>query len=229
MGKGVAIPWWKKSLSYFKEIILEESSSMHNPSLYVILHQGRFQLCTEEAIYSYDDKYDNFKIIFDKINFNKLPGNRILVLGLGLASIPYMLEHNFKKDFNYTGVEIDEEIVYLCSKYTMPRLSSNIEIMTIDAISYLLSTEQKFDMICLDVFDSEVIPTEILSTDFLNLCKLRLAQNGLLLMNHLNHTQQDYIDHTRYFAKVFEPSFPSAGSIPVKGNVILVNDLGYIH
>ena len=50
-------PLWKRWLSYFKEVTLEETGSEYNEVLEVLLVQGRHQLATEDAIYSYDDKY----------------------------------------------------------------------------------------------------------------------------------------------------------------------------
>ena len=56
------IKWWQKLLSYIKPINIVQTSSDYNDYLELNLVNGRYQLCTEEAIYSYADKYDNFKL-----------------------------------------------------------------------------------------------------------------------------------------------------------------------
>jgi len=88
---------WQKILSYFIDLSLEKSSSPYNPYLEVLLVKGRNQLITKNAIYSFDDKYENFYTSFNKIAWQKLKAKNALILGLGLGSVIYMLENNFKK------------------------------------------------------------------------------------------------------------------------------------
>ena len=88
--------WW----SYISEVHIESTSSEYNESLHVLLKNGRYQLCTPNAVYSYADKYDNFKDCFKQLNLNHKSLQNILLLGFGLGSIPYMLEKKFHKDFS---------------------------------------------------------------------------------------------------------------------------------
>ena len=81
------------------------------------------------------------------MNLDKYPIQNVLVLGLGLGSIPLMLEKNFGKKYNYTAVEIDESVIYLASKYALPKLESNIQIICADAFAYVRQTEQKLSLI----------------------------------------------------------------------------------
>ena len=90
-------PFWKKILSYFFEFHIESAPSEINPHLYVSLNRGRYQLSTANAIYSFEDLYDNFFDAFKKVNLDQYPIKNVLVLGLGLGSIPLMLEKNLKK------------------------------------------------------------------------------------------------------------------------------------
>ena len=115
-------PLIKRILSYIKDIPIVSTSSEYNEILDLYLVKGRYQLCTENAIYSYGDKYDNFANAFKQIDLDKV--NDVLILGLGLASIPYILETIHQKAFNYTGVEIDDEVIYLASKYVIDDLKS---------------------------------------------------------------------------------------------------------
>ena len=48
-------PRWKQWLSYLFEMHIESAASEYNPHLYVSMKQGRYQLCTANAIYSYED------------------------------------------------------------------------------------------------------------------------------------------------------------------------------
>ena len=91
-------PLWKRILSYEYEVHIESATSIYNDELNVLLVKGQYQLVTPEAIYSYGNRYDNFFKAFEQIDLNKEAIESVLLLGLGLGSIPFMLENYFKKN-----------------------------------------------------------------------------------------------------------------------------------
>ena len=94
------LDWFKKYWSYISPVHLESIQGLENQTLSVYMSNGRYQLTTENAIYSYDDLYANFSLAFEKLDWKQFPEkSHVLVLGLGLGSIPYMLEKKFKKKF----------------------------------------------------------------------------------------------------------------------------------
>ena len=105
------IPAWKKWLSYLFELHVESASSDYNPHMYVSIYKGRYQLSTDNAIYSFGDLYTNFSNTFDLYNWSDYASKEVLLLGLGLGSIPLMLEQKYQKKCHYTAVDIDEEVV----------------------------------------------------------------------------------------------------------------------
>ncbi|MBL0084938.1 MAG: hypothetical protein IPP37_21995 [Saprospiraceae bacterium] len=167
-------PFYKNWLSYFTEVPIVSTGSDYNEVLDLFLVKGRYQLCTEKAIYSYGDKYDNFANAFRQIDLEGV--NDVLVLGLGLASIPYILEKIHHKNFVYTGVEIDEEVVYLASKYVLDELKSEVHVYTTDAYTFLCMNESRYDLICMDVFVDDLIPEELESLDFTEMLRDTLPQ-----------------------------------------------------
>ncbi|MBL7829964.1 MAG: fused MFS/spermidine synthase [Saprospiraceae bacterium] len=218
----IAIPSWKKYFSYIFPIKIESSSSVYNPLLVVNLTKGRLQLLTENAIYSYDDLYDNFDAAFSQLNISDV--KEVLVLGLGLGSIPYLLEKKYRLQTNITAIEIDEEIIHLASKYSLHRLNNHIDCVCADAEIFLESTDEKFDLICMDVFEDESIPSQFLSSDFLEMIRERLNPNGIFLFNHLATTGADKDIAKKYFVDVFTKSFRNASIIPTNHNFILLQD-----
>lgn len=217
------IPRWKYWLSYLVEIPLEKISSELNPYLQVSLKEGKFQLTTEKAIYSYDEAYDNFSHSFEKIY---LPPNHadILILGLGLGSIPIILEKLFKKEYQFIGIDIDAAIIELFSKYTLPRLKSPVELITADAFHYMMQNNRNYPLICMDVFRSDVIPETFTSVEFLTKLRDGLTPDGILLFNCLALTKKDKKITREFLEGPFMEVFPSAGYIKVLGNWILLND-----
>jgi len=220
-------PHWKKVLSYFKEVSLEKTSSLSNPYLEVLLVKGRHQLVTRDAIYSFDDKYENFNQAFKKIDWDRLNGNRVLVLGLGLGSVILLLEKFFNKQFEYTAVEVDSEICRLCNTYTLQNIDSYVEVVPAEAMRFLATHNEQYDMIIMDIFQSAQIPQKFQSVQFLQLLKTKLSNNGLILYNRMNITDEDVTDNA-VFSETMEEVFPEMSEIKVKTNLVIINDKTFI-
>lgn len=216
------IPKWKKWLSYLMEIHLESSSSEHNEELHVSLSKGRLQLSTANAIYSYADKYENFYKTFEQIKLHDKTKDA-LILGFGLGSIPFMLENKFAKNYNYTGVELDSEVVYLASKYVLSSLQSDVVIIETDAINYMHQCTQNYDLICIDIFVDDQIPKAFLTHDFLQLISHSLSENGTVIFNHLADRPSYEKKAKNYFNEVFVQVFPKGQYLQVLGNGMMIN------
>jgi len=212
-------------LSYFKEISIEQTSSLSNPYLEVLLVQGRHQLVTKDAIYSFDDKYENFNYSFQQIDFKKLSGNKVLLLGLGLGSVIYILEKVMGKEMDYTAVEVDPEICRLCSQYTLDELKSFVEVIPAEAMSFLEYHEEQYDMIIMDIFQSAVIPQKFQTNIFLTKLKSHLSEGGLFLYNRMHITERDKAEN-KTFRENMKSVFPKMREIKVKTNLVIMND-GY--
>ncbi len=216
------IPVWKKWLSHLIPVTLEEASSEQNPELSVILSQGRVQLLSGDAIYSWDDLYKNFLVAFDRLKIDERKIEDVLLLGLGLGSIPYMLEKVFNRNYHYSAVEWDETVAHLAVKYTLSRLESPIEIITADAEVFVQVTEEQFDLLIIDIFEDEITPPQFCTEEFLQACAALLRPGGLLLFNRLHGEDVSIQQVTeRFFERRFRNVFPEAWAIDTKGNWIL--------
>lgn len=222
----MTIPTWKKYLSYFFEFHIESAPSEINPHLYVSLSRGRYQLSTANAIYSFADLYDNFTLTFQQIHLSDTIQD-VLILGFGLGSIPYMLEKKFDKDYHYTAVEIDENVLYLANKYTLPNLSSSIMMMPADAFAFAHYCHDTFDLICMDVFLDDIVPENFESEQYLEQLATLINPNGILLFNKLAVTEKDKMQAAQFF-KVFKQVFPKGDYLDVNGNWMLINDASFI-
>ena len=224
----IIIPNWKKWLSYLVPIKIEQSTSEYNPLLLVKLASGRLQLLTENAIYSYDDLYDNFDHAFHEIDLKNRKIEETLVLGLGLGSIPFLIETKHQLKTYITAIEIDEEIIRLASKYSLHRLNNPIDCVCADAEIFLDATEEKFDLICMDVFEDEKIPAQFSSPEFLETIKEKLNPDGIFLFNHLATTAQDKDIAKKYFHEIFTQAFPEGAIVSTKHNYVMLNDSKFL-
>lgn len=224
----VNVPFWKKWLSYIIEIELENLESDYGHDLSLCLSDGRFQLNAHKAIYSWEDKYDNFYKAFAQMDFKKFSGDECLILGFGLGSIPQMLEKNFKQSLYYTGIEIDDQVIYLAEKYILHKLKSNIQLIQASAEIFTEITEEKWDLICVDVFINDKIPGPIKSHLFLEQVSELLTENGVLLYNHLANSDKDRELGQTFFNHAFKSVFSNAVLLDVDGNYIFVSDRDYL-
>jgi len=210
-------------LSYLTEFHIEDAPSDLNPALHVCLVNGRYQLCTENAIYSYADLYDNFSGAFAQLDLKNRKIKKVLILGFGMASIPIILE---KMDFNYhyTAVEIDEQVIYLASKYELPYLRSPIQMICADAAQWVQISEEQFDLIAVDLFLDDVIPDHFTQSFFLENTKELLRPGGLLLYNRLANTEADLEKTQTFFTETFKGVFPKGRHLEVGGNWMLLNE-----
>jgi len=216
------IPRWKKLLSHVMPLTLEETGSEQNPELTVMLDRGRLQLLSGDAIYSWDDLYKNFLVAFDQLKMDERPVQDVLILGLGLGSVPYMLEKVFHRDYCYTAVEWDETVAELAAKYTLSRLKSPIDIVTADAEVFVQVTEEQYDLIIADIFEDDLTPPQFETEDFLLDCAELLRPGGLFLFNRLHGGDRSIkIVTERFFERDFKGVFPEAWAIDTGGNWIL--------
>lgn len=214
-------PFWKRVLSYVTELHIESAPSEMNPHLYVSLSNGRYQLCTDNAIYSYEDKYTNFVQAFKELPIAEMNIKNVLILGFGLGSIPYILEQSGFK-YHYTGVEIDDSVLYLANKYTLDKIDSPLELIEANALSFVWQCQEKYDMICMDVFQDAVVPEAFESIEFLEQLRDLLSPNGLLLYNRLTALPR-YERHTfNFYIQNFKKVFSNAETIKMSGNWMLI-------
>ncbi len=189
----------------------------------MVLKNGRLQLCTQEAIYSYADKYDNFRDAFDEIKISEKRIKKVLLLGLGLGSIPYMLENKYHCFFDYTAIEIDPIICQLADKYVLSDLKSMIQIYPIDALDYFQWNQETFDLIAMDIFQSATVPIQFESIEFIEQLKNTLNPGGILLFNRLDDDQSNR-ERNKQFLKDWMKVFNNGQFIQTRNNHVYIND-----
>ncbi|MEL6668519.1 MAG: fused MFS/spermidine synthase [Bacteroidota bacterium] len=223
------IPAYKRWLSYLWEQQLETTSSEYNPELTVSLVRGRVQLIAQNAIYSFGDYYLNFRKAFHAFHLDMLPNDaEVLVLGLGLGSVPELLEKVFGRKYAYTAVEIDPIIVQLAQDYSLPNLRSSIEIFTTDAQIYLEAITRQFDLICMDVFQDASIPNHLSTVEFLEQTQQSLNADGAMIYNCLANTAEKKQASQLFFEDTFCRVFPNASIVDTGGNYMLVSDRKFV-
>lgn len=215
------VNWWQRALSYLTEIPIQSVEGEFNPDLHVSLVKNRFQLSTTNAIYSFDDLYLNFSNAFSRVT---LPpdGSRLLLLGLGLGSIPYMLERQFERNYQITAVEFDESVISLASAFTFPRLRNKLEVVHADAEIFIQTAEQRYDFIIVDLFLDDVIPPYFETIVGMGQIKAIMAPGAMLMINRLYRHGSDKQKTGNFYNNVFLKVFEQGSHLDVGGNWILL-------
>lgn len=216
-------PIWQRWWSYISDVHIESRSSEYSDGLHVVLSRGRYQLLTDEAVYSYEDLYANFGILFTDHLTIPNSAKKVLVLGLGLASIPILLDQQRPGEWEITAVEIDEEVCDLAHIYGYPRVSSDIETIVADAAIYPHVCHDSYDMICVDIFVGDRTPDDFTTAEYLESLKRILNPDGLIIYNTLAYTEEQRQTSDDFFLSTFRDVYPTAQSIYAHRNNMLIS------
>lgn len=215
-------------MSFIKDQTLEATEGEHAEYLAVILRQGKLLLQANSAIYSWEDNYYNFRTAFDRLDWEKLNGDETLLLGLGLGSVPQMIEELFGYRLNYTALEYDAVIAELAEEYLLHRLRSPIETIVADAEVFVAQDSRTYDFILVDLFVDDEVPKQFDSVEFLEALHDRMDGGSCLITNRLSYTTSDRASSEIYYEEVFKKVFPEAGFIDVESNLMLFSDKRFI-
>jgi len=222
------IPTWKKWLSYITEVHIESAPSEVNPHLYVCMQKGKLQLCSENAIYSFDENYHNFAGAFALMDLRKVYQEKILILGFGLGSIPLILQNKHQIKAYYTGVELDEAVLYLFEVYNADKIKDNLQLICANAEVFAATCQEKFQLICSDIFLDNIIPEPFWESKYLEDLANCLHEDGAVLLNTLALTKENQADADRFFEDKFKKVFPNAIKLAVHRNYMLLSDKAWL-
>ncbi len=156
----------------------------------------------------------------DYINTNfiyNMPKNRrynILVLGAG--GFTAGLDDTFN---NYTFVDIEASLKNISEQYFLQqKLTKNKRFVVQDASQFLKHTDEKYDLIILDVYsNSYQIPEGLVTVEFMQRIKSRVAINGFIVMNMVMDVAFDD-EYTRVFDNTFNVVFGNNTTRQIIGN-----------
>lgn len=138
---------------------------------------------------------------------------KILVLGAGGFTAGLNDTRN-----EYTFVDIEYTLKDIAEKYFLGRpLTENKKFIVQDASQYLKNTDEKYDIILVDVYSNSFqIPEGFITAEFMARAKSRVAANGILAMNVI--ASQSFKDrYSQVFDNTFHTVFPQNSQRQVIG------------
>lgn len=208
---------FKRILSYVYPILVETTEGTVTPYLEVVKSNGKYVLNSQNANYSYDSLHRVFQQLFKKIHIEKYRFDNILILGMGAGSIISLLRDTYHINAPITAVEKDTVVIELAHKYFDIGNYKNLTIINDDALNYVKTTADKFDLIISDLLVDFVVPEIFASEEYLSNLR-RIASANVCVIN--NKMTED-VNHKMEFIKLaynFEKYFPKCHSIKMYAN-----------
>lgn len=170
----------KKIISYLWPITQRFSSEI-NGTLEVTYINGKKVLDTANANYSYGSLQKILEYGLAKLDFSKV--ENILVLGMGGGSVIHSLRNTFKYSKNILAVEIDPQIIRIAKEEFGITSSEKLQIIEGDALEFVKSSEEKFQLIIIDVFVDTLVPAAFFGKEFCGNIERLISSGGYFLLN----------------------------------------------
>ncbi len=185
----------KNILSYFYPTT-KKIASDYNGTLEITTTNGKTVLDSKDANYSYGSLQKILEFGLSKIDFTNV--NSVLVLGLGGGCVIKSLRDKFDYSNKITAVEIDGEIIKIASDFFGIEISENLEILCDDAFQYLQNISNLFDLIIIDLYINDTVPTIFKSVEFAKLLQQKIAVGGKVLFNFGLNIDEKSIENSFY-------------------------------
>jgi len=149
-----------------------ENDEIYQFDLYNKIEYSRFNIKTKECVRWYAHQMSN-----ELLNLNQ--NSKVLVLGVGLGGIIVELS-NKRPDLVITGVDISDINSDIVMKYGNTK---KIKLIKQDANDYISESNEMYDGIICDLFDSIYVPEFVFTFIFLNKINNMLNKNGKFIIN----------------------------------------------
>lgn len=170
----------KKFLSY----LWPDTKRFHsdvNGTLEVTYIDGEKILDTENANYSYGSLQKILEFGVKKVDLDSV-GN-ILLLGLGGGSIIQSLRKKFKYQKDIVAVDIDPKIIQIAKEEFGVAEAANQKIVQQDALVYVRESQEKFQLVIIDLFIDTEVPPVFFEKEFCRNVGKMIDTNGSVIFN----------------------------------------------
>jgi len=175
---------FQKLFSYIIPLtIFKQKSNISHP-LEVTWSNGELVLDSKHTNYSYGSLQRILRKGLKFIGFERIQNMKnILVLGVAGGSVIKTLVDEINYTEKIIGVEIDKAVIEIAKEYFQLDKIQNLEIIIDDAFEFVLKTEDKFDLIIIDIFQDTNMPDFLFEKVFIDrICQL-LNTKGFILFN----------------------------------------------
>ena len=184
--------------------------------------QSRINLTTPDALVS-----PYARSMFASYLYQPQP-RRVLIVGLGGGAMVRFLTHH-EPQAQIEAVEIDPAVVRIADQYFGVRSGGNVRVHTADAVKFVESTTDRYDLILMDAFlrpssdtDPTGVPTRLKTLEFLGRLRRTLAPGGVIAFNINEHDRM--ADDIAAVATAFGNNVAIYRSPPAENKVIIATE-----
>ena len=176
----------------------------------------RFDASLQSAMYVDDPLRTRFRYTdYFHLGLAYNPGaENVLFVGLGAGSSPKRMLADFP-DLELHAVEIDPVVVDVAYRWFELPQDPRLTVETGDGRQLLASDERRWDVIAIDAFFADAIPFHLVTREFLELARSRLAPGGVVVTNVIGALEGDGSRLFRSVYKTYRSVFPSVLVHPV--------------
>lgn len=187
----------EKDTQYHRLIVTEDADERHM----------RFDRSHQSAMYLDDPFETSFKYpqYFHLAMALKPDAKRVLVVGLGGGSAVKRMWRDYP-DMRIDVVEIDPEVVKAAEQYFELPDDERVRIFVEDGRRYLQSTDERYDLIIMDAYHADALPSHLTTREFFTEAKARLAPGGVLTYNVIASVEGDR-------SRLFRSMYRTAGDV----------------
>jgi predicted membrane-bound spermidine synthase len=211
-------PIYKRVLSYLYPIRVAKISTSINKTIELLLYHNRFQLATDDALYSDGDRYRPLLMAFDTIGKELGSISNVLMLGGGLCSGAHILA---KRGYypEILMVEHDDAVIQWAIAIAAMNKKIRLKSKCIDAQEFVKQhSGVQYNLLICDIFNSRVVPEFVTTAIFLEHCKLLLAPGGYFVLNYIVNKQPEW----EAFQQTLNSTFPQCRILSNSINKIVV-------
>jgi len=204
----------KKLLSYIIPIKILKTKSTLSKTIEVTWANGELVLDSENTNYSYGSLQRILRKGLKHFGFEKIVAmEHILVLGVAGGSVIKTLVDEICYEGRITGVDIDSQIIEIANEYFQLNKIKNLEIIIEDAFEFVLKTQDRYDLIIIDIFQDTTMPNFLFEKFFVDRICFLLKSKGVVLFNTMCLTAANNF-RNQNFIKDFDSTNYKIESIP---------------
>ena len=129
----------------------------------------------------------------------KPDAKKVLVLGMGGGTVT----KRFWRDYpgvRVDTVEIDPAVVGVATRFFAYPEDARLRTFTEDARRYVKATDQRYDIVIVDCYYADSLPSHLVTDEFFREVKAKMSPDGVLAYNLIGAVQGD---HSRLFRSIY--------------------------
>lgn len=179
--------WFIQAISYIWPVTVRQFDSKFSGHLFIRYFMGRKILDTRMTNYSFGGLQKVLKRSLELLPFQHNTRS-ILILGFGAGSVLQTIRSQYQSKAKITGVDIDDVMFTIAREEFDIEEGSDTRFITADATDWIKYQAGKYNLIIIDLFIIDTLPSTATEYEFIEHISTALAPGGQLIFNTIPET-----------------------------------------